>query len=120
MAEAAADKDKPEVPEELQGMESEAKLLAGFLEIPSISKAWLLSAGSTGTTLTVSLSCHSLYGIFIKFQCIMQAIVIALSHKKGRHGSHQLVEAAIQMFAHLERRCSTHSATWQPMLSASS
>ena len=53
MAEAVQETDKPQLTEELAGMEQEAKLLAGFLDIPSISKAWCLPATGGGTTLTV-------------------------------------------------------------------
>lgn len=56
MAENPPDNGKHQLPEDLQGMEQEAKLLAGFLDIPSISKGWLQPAGGDGTLLTVSAS----------------------------------------------------------------
>ena len=51
-------KDGQEVVEELQGMESEAKLLAGFLDIPTVSKGWFLPGGRDSTTLTVRPALH--------------------------------------------------------------
>ncbi|KAK9806703.1 hypothetical protein WJX73_010367 [Symbiochloris irregularis] len=50
-----AEKEKihQSLPEELPGMEAEARLLAGFLEIPSISRAWCSPAIGDSANLTV-------------------------------------------------------------------
>ena len=51
------DEASPSLPEDLQGMEQEAELLAGFLEIPTISSGWFTPAGVDSTLLTVGLIC---------------------------------------------------------------